>query len=206
MSSREGVRGDAEFHTTSRQPIYRGRVVGVDSHRFVLPDGTEACHDLVDLPDVVAIIAVRSEAANSGLNVVLVEQLRNSVEGWMHEIPAGHIDAGETPLEAARRELREETGYSASRWTSIGARLTCPGVSRQLMHFFLAEGLESGTQQLEPGEVLRVREVSLRSLVDELLTGVPEEGHRIVDTKTHLAVLHAAAVLTARTAREGDAP
>ena len=131
--------------------------------------------------------------------MVLIEQLRPAVGGRMFELPAGHIDEGESPREAALRELEEETGYRAGTMESLGVRYTIPGMSAQPMHFFLAGELEPGEQRLEATEHLDVHELELETLVAELLGRASGE-KRIVDNKTHLGLLHAAMLLSDREA------
>ncbi len=185
----DGIRADSAFERLGRRHVCGGDVVRLYRLAFRLPTGYEAEHDVIELPPVVAVVPLLASG-----EVVLVEQVRHAVEGWMHEIPAGQIERGEAPEDAARRELREETGWIAGRLTSLGARLTIPGVSRQQMHFWLAEELEAGPDALEETECLRQRRIPLADLVAEILA--PPEStratRRVVDSKTHLALLHVA--------------
>jgi 8-oxo-dGTP pyrophosphatase MutT (NUDIX family) len=88
---------------------------------------------------------------------VLIRQYRFGNERVTLEIPGGMIDPGESPLAAAARELREETGYGASRWTSLGECAPNPAFQRNRLHTFLAEGCERvGAQEQDPGEDIEV--------------------------------------------------
>ena len=204
-----GVREDEGYEVIERRREYEGSVVSISTERFRLPNGVECEHDLLELPDVVAIVPLREDTDGRPL-VVLVEQLRHAVGGFIHEIPAGHIEAGEDPLESARRELEEETGYRADRWTGLASRLTIPGVSNQRMHYFLAEGLHEGEQRLEDEECLVLRELPLEVLAREILDDACDEP-RVVDAKTHIGVLHVAVlrlgreILSAPGGQEGHA-
>jgi 8-oxo-dGTP pyrophosphatase MutT (NUDIX family) len=150
--------------------------------------------------------------------VVLVEQFRGSVRGYIHEVPAGVVEEGEDPAACARRELEEETGYVAGRFRPLATLCPIPGTSAHRMYFYLAEDLAPGRQRLEEAECLTVKRVPLDDLVAAILDGpssgtdtgkspgagaapgalpgeadAPAAGRVVViDAKTHLAVLHVA--------------
>ncbi|MDX1546724.1 MAG: NUDIX hydrolase [Rhodothermales bacterium] len=131
------------------------------------PDGTEIEEfHVVEYPDWTCVLCF-TEAGR----VVLVEQYRHGIEQVSLELPAGIIDAGETPLMAARRELREETGYVADAWTPLGR--CAPNPSKQTNHayFFAARGARrEHAQLLDASEAIAVRETdpaSLLRLADE---------------------------------------
>lgn len=188
-----GVRPDPDLEILEESSLYDGEFVSLSMLRCRLPGGGESSQVRIDLPAVVAIVALLepSPGDGGGIRVVLLEQLRPAIGGRIFEIPAGHVEAGESPREAALRELAEETGYRAGKMEALAVRYTIPGVSPQPMHFFLAGELEPGEQNLDETERLSVHEVELDSLVDELLNGTVGEA-RVVDNKTHLALVHTA--------------
>ena len=114
--------------------VYEGKVLDVVVERW---DETEA--EVVEHPDAVTIVPVDVEGF-----VTLVRQLRVPTGGTLLELPAGKLDEGEQPLEAARRELREETGLHGGDWEAVAEFFTTPGFCRERMHLFFAEGLERG--------------------------------------------------------------
>ncbi len=203
MTRYPGVREDGEFRRRGRTTRFRGRVVGVSIDEIVLPGGHEAEHEVIHLPPAVAVLPIHARA-NGRRGVVLVEQFRNSVDGHIHEIPAGVIEPGEAPADCAARELAEETGYRAANLTPIAELFAIPGTSAQRVHFFIAEELSPGPQELEPGECLRVKEFELASLLESILHPSADAEPIVVDAKTHLALLHFAALDRERTAAGGE--
>jgi ADP-ribose pyrophosphatase len=187
----QGVRKDDGYQVLERKPGYEGSIVSISTERFLLPNGIECEYDLLELPDVVAVVPLLEVEGEAEPRVVLLEHFRHAVGGFIHEIPAGHVEEGEDPLESARRELREETGFDAARWTELASPFTIPGLASQRMHYFLAEELTPGEQSLESSECLEVREWPLSEVLQELTACDPSES-RIVDTKTHVGLLHTA--------------
>jgi ADP-ribose pyrophosphatase len=137
--------------------VYEGRRVTVE-----VDDGKE----IVRVAPAVAIVAV-----DANERVVLVRQQRPAVAGPVLEIPAGMLDAGERPLAAAQRELREETGLHGGDWVEVAEVFSSPGFTDERMHLFLATGLEEGDDDPDPGEeveLVRVPRRDLPGLVDEI--------------------------------------
>ena len=132
---------------------------------------------MVDHPGAAAILVVKD-----GL-VLFVEQYRPAAGRNMLEIPAGTIQRSESPLDCARRELREETGYSADNWETLGHLYPTPGYTNEVLHIFFASGLTKGEQRLEAGEEdIKVRWIPLEE-VEEMI----DKGE-INGTKTIIAV------------------
>jgi ADP-ribose pyrophosphatase len=122
--------------------LYDGEYISVVLERW----GTRE-REIVDRPDVVAVVAVDRDGY-----VTLVRQFREAVRREMVEIPAGRIEAGEDPLETAKRELREETGLHGGRWRAGPVWWTTPGFCRERVHLFFAEELEPGEPEPDEGE------------------------------------------------------
>ena len=125
--------------------------------------------EIVEHPGAVAIVAVDADD-----RVAFVRQLREPARARLLELPAGTLDPGESPEECARRELREETGLSGGSWAPLARFWTTPGFCRELMHVFVAEGVEAGEATPADDEELELVRVSAPELdrrVDELEDG-----------------------------------
>jgi len=183
-----GVRGDDSFKALDTKQQFRGTMVGVSLDSFRFPDGKEIRHETIHLPAAVSVVPVLEETPGRK-EVVLVEQYRTALAGYIHEIPAGILEEGEDPAFCAGRELEEETGYRAATLTLLTTLFPIPGTSAHKMYFFMAEGLEPGEQRLEEAECLTVKKFGLAELIKTLASGGEPV---IVDGKTHIGLLHAA--------------
>ena len=161
--------------------VYRGRIVQLSLDDVVLPNGTQVTLEIVHHPGAAAIVAMNGDA------VTLVRQYRYAAGGFIWEIPAGTLHAGEAPLECAARELREETGLVAGRMTELGSILTTPGFCNERIFLFLAEDCSAAEQQLDADEVLTVQSFPLPSCLEMIRRG------EIQDAKSIAGLHHAAA-------------
>ena len=140
-----------------------------------------ARRDIVHHSGSVVVLAVDESSAPP--RVLLERQYRHAANGFLWEIPAGRIDPGEQPLAAARRELLEETGYTAAHWRRIFNFYASPGFVAETMSVYLATGLCAGKAQPEADEVILKRMVSLPSALRMVLNGT------VRDAKTISAIL-----------------
>ena len=138
---------DAERLGTER--VYDGKIIGVDRDRVRLPNGRETSLEVVRHPGAAAVVPLLDDG-----RVVLVRQYRWAAQGFLLEVPAGKLDAGEGPESCAGRELEEETGYRAGRLERLGEIWTTPGFTDEVIHLFLARELTAGRQDLDQDEVL----------------------------------------------------
>jgi len=135
--------------------IYNGRVVRLVVEEIDLPNGAKAKREIVHNPDYAAILPVDDEG-----NILLVRQYRHSVGQWVLEIPAGVIDAGETPEQCALRELEEEIGKKAGKLTKICAYHGNIGICSGKGHLYLAQELTEGKQNFDADEFITVEKYS----------------------------------------------
>ena len=155
----------------ARKAIFSGRVFEVTRDEVLLPDGRPGIRELVHSHGGVVILPVDEQG-----NVTLVHQFRYAQDRVLLEAVAGKLEPGEEPLPAAKRELREETGFTADRWTDLGWICTSPGFLTERLYLYLAEGLHPGEQQLDPGEFLHCETMPLKELGRRIAEGLVEDG------------------------------
>jgi ADP-ribose pyrophosphatase len=165
----------------SSRVVYRGPAFSVSADQVLEPTGVRARRDIVHHTGSVVVLAVDESRAEP--DILLERQYRHAAQGFLWELPAGRIDKGEKELAAAKRELLEETGYSASSWRRILRFYASPGFVAETMAIFLARGLRAGIAQPEADEVIEVRFVPLTQAVQMVMAG------RIRDAKTIAGVL-----------------
>lgn len=172
-----------DWERVARETAFEGRVVDVFRDTVRLRrDGDErqAVYDLVHHPGATAIVPLFEDGS-----VALLHQFRYAVGGEIWEIPAGTLEEGESFLDCARRELEEEIGQRAARWTQLASIYTTPGFCDEELHVFLAEELSPGHVGPDPDEHLEVVRVPLQEALGWIAAG------RIVDAKTIVGLLRA---------------
>ena len=158
--------------------VYEGRVVKLNVETFTLPNGSPATIEVVRHPGAAAVVPLTMRGT-----VLLIRQFRHAAGGFIIEVPAGKLDAGESPETCARRELEEEAGVQAGELVRLGSILTTPGFTDEVIHLFLARDLAPSTQALEADEVLTVEEVDLARAVAMCVDG------ELRDAKSLCAIL-----------------
>jgi ADP-ribose pyrophosphatase len=178
-TNEEAIETDALRETCLHtERVFEGILLNIDRARVRLPDGRETQREYIRHPGAVVVIALRRDG-----RIVFERQFRYPLRRAFLELPAGKIDPGEDILAAARRELREETGFEATEWRHIGVTHPCIGYSDERIDIFLAKGLTETGQALEEGEFLEL--LSLKPA--DALTAA-RDGH-ITDGKTLAALL-----------------
>ncbi|MBC7229551.1 MAG: NUDIX hydrolase [Actinobacteria bacterium] len=164
---------EAREETLERRTVFEGKVVRLYLDRVLLPDGREAEREVVLHRGAVGMVALDGEG-----HVFLVRQYRHAPGEHLVEIPAGKLDAGEDPLECARRELQEEVGCAAESWHLLASFYTSPGFSDEVLHLYLARGLTRGEAAPDEDEFLEVMRVPLEDALAMVARG------EIRDSKT----------------------
>jgi ADP-ribose pyrophosphatase len=167
----------------SSKPAYRGPAFWVTTDQVLEPSGVRARRDIVRHTGSIVVLAVDDSRSTRDPLILLERQYRHAAERYLWELPAGRIDEGEKELAAAKRELLEETGYSARHWKRILRFWASPGFVAEAMSIFLATGLRAGTAQPEADEVIQVSFVPLSKAVQMVVRNT------IQDAKTISGVL-----------------
>lgn len=165
----------------SSRMVYRGPAFWVTTDEVEEPGGVRARRDIVHHTGSVVVLAV--DESQSTPRILLERQYRHAANSYLWELPAGRIDPGEKPLPAAKRELLEETGYTASHWRRIFNFYASPGFVAETMSVYLATGLRVGLAQPEDDEMIQLRVVPLPTALRMVLKGT------IRDAKTIASVL-----------------
>jgi|SRR5271165_1313221 len=176
--------------TLSSKTVFQGRIFRVTSDCVKEPSGVVVQRDVVRHGGSVVILAV--DDAGPEPRVLLERQYRYAAGQYLWELPAGSIDPGETPLSGARRELLEETGYRAKRWSKALYFYPSPGFVDETMTVYLACELTPGPAQPEADEFITCRLVPLSQALDMVLSG------KIIDGKAIAGVLWLAESLRRR--------
>ncbi|GIM48299.1 ADP-ribose pyrophosphatase [Collibacillus ludicampi] len=142
-----------------------------------LPNNKKTSREIVRHPGAVAVLAVTSEN-----KIILVKQYRKPCDEVLIEIPAGKLEKGEEPLECAKRELIEETGYTAGTWEFVHSFYTSPGFADEKIYLYMARDLTKGTRQLDPDEFLDLIEADREEVMQMI------EKDMIHDAKTLIAL------------------
>jgi ADP-ribose pyrophosphatase len=164
--------------TIKTRRIYKGRIVGLREDTVKLSNSVISKREIVEHPGAVAIIAVTKDK-----KIVLVRQFRKPAEKVLLEIPAGLVHKGERPIDGAKRELEEETGYRAGRIKEIFWGYSSPGYSTEIIRYFLATGLKKAQPSCEEDEIIKVALYPLKKCVDMVKKGT------IRDNKTAVGIM-----------------
>ena len=161
----------------SSQEAYRGPVFWVTTDEVIEPTGVRVRRDVVRHSGSVVVLAVDENSVDP--RVLLERQYRHAAAKFLYELPAGRIDEGENELKAAKRELLEETGYSARRWKRVLRFWASPGFVAEAMSVYLARDLTPGAAQPEQDEVIEIKFVPLLKAVQMVMDGSIEDAKTI---------------------------
>ena len=154
--------------------LHTGRIFSLMNENYTLDNGVTSDMDFIRHPGAAAMVPMLNN-----LEVVLIKQYRHAIREFIWEIPAGTLDAGESPLNCARRELVEETGYSATDWRQLGTITPLPGCSDERIHIFLALDLKPAEQNLDDDEMINVHKMNLSEAMQMILAGEISDGKTI---------------------------
>jgi ADP-ribose pyrophosphatase len=167
----------------SSKRLYSGRIVNLDLDTVRFPDDSVGQLEMLRHPGAAAVVPFLDPPGGADPRAVLIRQFRHAADGYIWEVPAGRLDAGEPPEACAARELEEETGMRARRLERITTIYTTPGFTDERIHLFLADGLEPGAEHREADEFME-----LHTLRWSQVLGMIERGE-IADGKTLVSLL-----------------
>ncbi len=183
----------AAGHIRSKQ-IHDGRIVhlSIDTVRF--PDGSTGTLEMIRHSGAAAVLPLLGGRDDADPRILLIRQYRYASGGFLLEVPAGRPDApGEDWEVCARRELEEETGYTAGRMTPMQGIFTTPGFTDEFIHLFLAEDLRPGDTSFDHDEFIEPVEMPLSAALEAVRAG------EITDAKTVTSLLYATTFLLRQT-------
>ena len=169
---------DLEESCIDSAAVYEGRLLHVRRDTVRLPSGAVGVREYVSHPGAVAVLALQDDG-----KLIMERQFRYPLHRDFYEIPAGKIDPGEDILATGKRELLEETGYTARDWLHLTTTYPCIGYGNERIEYFLARDLTKQQANLDEGEHLEVFELPMAEAIEWMRLG------RIDDSKTIIGLL-----------------
>jgi ADP-ribose pyrophosphatase len=178
------TKAKAKLKVRSSKMVFEGKVFGVRRDEVEEPNGVKATREVIAHPGSVVVLPVLSDG-----KILMIQQFRYATRQYLWELVAGRIDAGETVKEAAARELKEETGYVAKRFTEFLDFFPTPGFLEERMHILLAEGLKAGKAEPEEDEKIISHAYSVEELKRMMKNGKLKDGKSIAGVLYYLTFL-----------------
>jgi ADP-ribose pyrophosphatase len=177
--TKPGTGKAAQVKVVSSRTIFKGRVFDLRRDHIIEPGGIETVREVIAHPGSVVVLPVFPDG-----RILMIRQYRHATAQYMWELVAGHKEQGEDPTEGARRELLEETGYSARTYTKLLEIFPSPGLLGERMDIFLAQGLTKGQAQPEDDEKISQRIFTLAEIEKWIRSG------KISDSKSVSGILY----------------
>jgi ADP-ribose pyrophosphatase len=177
------IKPQAKARLISSKVSYKGKVFSVHTDTVQEPNGTVNVRDVIRHNGSVVILAVDESKSPKDPVVILERQYRHAVGQFLYELPAGRLEPNETPLAGAKREMIEETGIRAKKWTLLTRYFASPGFLGEWMQIYLARDIRDGIAQPEADEDIALHRIPL----SEALAMITE--NKIHDGKTIIGLL-----------------
>jgi nudix-type nucleoside diphosphatase (YffH/AdpP family) len=173
----------------SSRVSYEGPLFRVLTDELREPTGKKVTRDIIRHNGSVVVLALEKSKSKKDPLVLIERQFRHAAQQYLYEVPAGTIDPGEDHLEAAKRELLEETGYQARKWTNLLQYFASPGFLGEWMQVFLAEDLTPGPASPEEDESLELQFIPLSELLRLIGAGKIRDGKTIISASYYALYL-----------------
>lgn len=164
----------------SSKIAYKGKVFNVHTDTVIEPGNRRNTREVIRHNGSVVILGVDETKNPKDPDVILIRQYRHAAGRFLIELPAGRIDPGESPLPAAKREMIEETGFRAKRWSVLTKYFASPGFLGESMQIYLARDLKEGIARPEPDEHIEVHRVPLSVALHLATTGEIQDGKTLI--------------------------
>lgn len=160
--------------TLESRRVFDGRLLHIDVDTVALPNGRTSIREVTRHPGGVCVLPLHDDGT-----VSVVRQFRYPYGEVVTELPAGKLERGEDPFDAIRRELSEETGFTAGEWHEMGLFYPTPGYTDEVLHLYFARDLTPGATHPDEGEFLEQNRVPLDELLDQVMSGRLRDGKTI---------------------------
>ena len=160
-----------QINILNRETHYEGKAFNVEKVHFERPNGKQPTYDLVIHPGAAVVLPIDAEG-----NILFVKQWRLGAESDLLELPAGTLEAGEPPIECARREIREEVGLAAGTLKQIGELFLTPGYSNEYLYIFLAQDLSPAPLAQDDDELIDVIKIPIEQAYQMAASGQIRDG------------------------------
>lgn len=159
----------------NRTTLHQGKMFKLMRENITLPNEITVDLDIIRHPGASAIVPLSDDAT-----LLMIKQYRHAVGDFIWEIPAGVLNPNETPLECAKRELVEETGFAGNVWHKLGVITPVPAYSDERIHLFVAANLVPAEQNLDQDEMIDVHEVPIADIMRMISGGSIQDSKTIV--------------------------
>lgn len=174
------IRHGGPAKVLSSKEVFEGPLFRVVRDEIEEPTGKKAMRDVIRHNGSAVILAVDDRKSRKDPLVLIERQFRHAAQHYLYEVPAGKMDDGEDHLAAAKRELKEETGYTAKKWTKLVRYFASPGFLGEWMQVFLAEDLTAGAAEPEEDESFELQMVPLSELLKLIDAGEIRDGKTMI--------------------------